>query len=151
MRSVITLFVFVALVALAASFGALFPPGEWYESLRKPPLNPPNWVFGPVWTLLYLGIAAAAWRVWRAQPGFSAALGLWIGQLLLNALWSLLFFGLQRPALALVDIVLLLVLVVATTVFFFVIDAIAGALFVPYLAWVAFATYLNAALWYLNR
>ena len=151
MRSLLALVAFLALVALAASFGALFLPGEWYESLRKPPLNPPNWVFGPVWTLLYLGIAVAGWRVWRARPEVSTALGLWAAQLLLNALWSYLFFGLERPGLALVDITVLLVLILATTVVFFRIDRPAGALLVPYAVWVAFATYLNAGLWVLNR
>jgi len=143
--------VFLALVALAAVFGAQFEPGPWYEGLRKPPLNPPNWVFGPVWSALYLAIAVAAWLVWRARPGSAQPLALWGSQLVLNAAWSLLFFGLQLPSLALVEIVLLLAVLLATFVSFFRIRALAGMLFLPYVAWVSFATYLNAGLWYLNR
>jgi len=151
MRPFLSLLPFLALVALAASFGAFFQPGPWYEALRKPPLNPPNWVFGPVWTLLYVAIAVAAWRVWQAQPGPSAALGLWATQLALNAAWSYLFFGLERPGLALFDIAALLALLVFTTVSFRAVDPAAGWLFVPYVAWVSFAAYLNAGLWWLNR
>lgn len=151
MRAIRSLFPFLLLVALAASFGAYFQPGAWYEALRKPPLNPPNWVFGPVWTLLYVAIAVAAWRVWRAQSGPSAALALWGAQLVLNALWSFLFFGLEQSGLALVDIAALLAVLVLTTFAFLAIDRTAGLLFVPYVAWVAFASYLNAGLWLLNR
>ena len=151
MRSYAALFVFLALVAVAAAFGAQFEPGAWYASLRKPPLNPPSWVFAPVWSLLYLAIAIAAWLVWRAQPGVAGSLALWGAQLVANALWSLLFFGLQQPGVALVEIALLLALVIATAVSFFRIRASAGALLVPYAAWVGFASYLNAGLWWLNR
>ena len=143
--------VFLALVALTAAFGAQFEPGPWYEGLRKPPLNPPNWVFGPVWSVLYLAIAVAAWLVWRARPGSAQPLALWGSQLVLNAVWSLLFFGLQLPSLALVEIVILLGVLLATFVSFFRVRALAGVLFLPYAAWVSFATYLNAGLWYLNR
>jgi len=146
-----TLGIFVALVALAAVFGAQFEPGPWYEGLRKPPLNPPNWIFGPVWFVLYLAIAIAGWLVWRARPGSARPLALWGSQLVLNATWSLLFFGLHLPGLALVEIVLLLALLLATTVSFFRVRALAGLLFLPYVAWVTFAAYLNAGLWYLNR
>jgi tryptophan-rich sensory protein len=151
MRDLGALGVFIALVALAALFGAQFAPGPWYEGLQKPPLNPPNWVFGPVWSILYLAIAVAGWLVWRAGPASAGPLVLWGGQLVLNALWSLLFFGLQRPGLALVEILLLLVLLIATTVSFFGVRASAGFLLVPYVAWVSFAAYLNAGLWHLNR
>jgi len=143
--------IFVALVALAALFGAQFEPGPWYEGLDKPPLNPPNWVFGPVWSLLYLAIAIAGWLVWRARPASAEPLALWGSQLVLNAGWSLLFFGLHRPGIALVEILLLLALLIATTVSFFRVRALGGLLLVPYAAWVSFAAYLNAGLWYLNR
>jgi tryptophan-rich sensory protein len=150
-RPFVSLLPFLALVALAAAFGAIFQPGPWYAELRKPPLTPPNWVFGPAWTLLYVAIAVAAWRVWRARPGPSAALALWGAQLALNALWSFLFFGLEQPELALLDIAVLLAAIVFTTLAFFAVDRVAGWLFVPYLAWVAFASYLNAGVWLLNR
>lgn len=151
MRSLLSLGVFVALVGLAAYFGARFTPGPWYEALHKPPLNPPSWVFGPVWTVLYVTIAVAAWLVWRARPASTLPLALWCTQLLLNAAWSPLFFGLERPGLALVDISVLLPTVVATAVSFHRVLPRAGVLFVPYIAWVAFAAYLNAGLWLLNR
>jgi len=143
--------IFVALVALTALFGAQFEPGPWYESLRKPPLNPPNWVFGPVWSVLYLAIAVAGWLVWRDRPASAGPLVLWGSQLVLNAAWSLLFFGLHLPGLALVEIMLLLALLIATTVAFFRVRKVAALLFCPYVAWVCFAAYLNAGLWYLNR
>lgn len=151
MRDLAALGLFVALVALVAIFGAQFQPGPWYDGLQKPPLNPPGWVFGPVWTVLYLAIAVAGWLVWRARPASSKPLALWGSQLVLNAAWSMLFFGLRLPGLALVDILLLLVLLIATTVSFFRVRTLAGALFVPYAAWVCFAAYLNAGLWFLNR
>lgn len=151
MRPILSLLPFLFLVALAAGFGACFQPGAWYEALRKPPLNPPGWVFGPVWTVLYVAMAVAAWRVWRAQPGPSATLALWGAQLALNALWSWLFFGLERPGLALLDIAALLALLVFTTFALFAVDRTAGWLFVPYVTWVAFASYLNVGLWILNR
>jgi benzodiazapine receptor len=150
-RSLGALGIFVALVALAAFFGAQFEPGLWYEGLQKPPLNPPNWVFGPVWSVLYLAIAVAGWLVWRDEPGSTRPLVLWGGQLVLNAAWSLLFFGLHLSGLALVEIMLLLALLIATTVSLFRVRALAGLLFLPYVAWVCFAAYLNAGLWYLNR
>jgi tryptophan-rich sensory protein len=147
----VALGVFVLLVGAAALFGAQFEPGAWYEVLQKPPLTPPNWVFGPVWSVLYLAIAVAGWIVWRARRNNVVAVALWGTQLALNAAWSFLFFGLQRPGLALLEIGVLLVFIVATAVTFFRTRFLAGALFVPYAAWVGFAFYLNAAIWYLNR
>ena len=151
MKAPLALGVFLALVAAAALFGAQFTPGAWYEALRKPPLTPPSWIFAPVWSALYLGIASAGWLVWRARPRLGPPLFAWGGQLVLNAAWSLLFFGLQRPGLALLEILVLLAAVGATTAEFFRIRPLAGWLFVPYAAWVSFAAYLNAGLWYLNR
>ncbi|MBT8486243.1 MAG: tryptophan-rich sensory protein [Phycisphaerales bacterium] len=153
MRAVTPLFVFLGLVAVAAFFGSNFTPGEWYQALQRPALAPPNWIFGPVWTLLYLAIAVAAFLVWRRpeRSGRALALVLWGTQLALNALWSYLFFGLERPGLALIEIVVLLGVIVATTVVFFSVRKSAGMLFVPYALWVSFATYLNAGFWYLNR
>jgi tryptophan-rich sensory protein len=151
MRSALALGVFVLVVGMAALFGAQFEPGAWYEALRKPPFTPPNWVFGPAWSVLYLAIAVAGWLVWRTRRNEQVALALWGSQLALNAGWSLLFFGLQRPGLALLEIGVLFAFIVATAAVFFRVRLLAGALLLPYAGWVAFAAYLNAGVWYLNR
>ncbi|HXU28998.1 MAG TPA: TspO/MBR family protein [Thermoanaerobaculia bacterium] len=151
MRSIVTLLVFLALVALAAFFGAHFQPGPWFEGLAKPSWNPPNWVFGPVWTLLYLGMAVAGWLVWkRSGEHVTPVLVVWFVQLGLNAAWSWLFFGLHRPPLALVDILALLACIVAFAILARRISPAASWLFVPYALWVSFATVLNATIWRLN-
>lgn len=136
----------------AAAFGAQFGTGEWYANLTKPPFNPPNWIFGPVWTLLYTAMAVAAWLVWcrRATHAVALPLALYALQLLLNAVWSWLFFGLHQMGLAFPDILLLDAVVLATLVLFWRIHRVAGALFVPYLAWISFASLLNFSLWWLN-
>ena len=126
--------------------------GGWYQQLDKPSFNPPDWLFAPVWTTLYLFMALAAWRVWR-RAGWRAgrqALAVFALQLILNLLWSGLFFGLQSIGLALFEILFLLGAVLSAAILFWRIDRVAGLLFVPYAAWVAFATLLNAALWKLN-
>jgi tryptophan-rich sensory protein len=122
----------------------------WYLTITKPAWNPPIWIFGPVWTALYAMMAVAAWLVWR-RAGWGSALVWFAGQLALNAAWSPLFFGLHRIDLALVDIVLLWGAIVATTIAFGKVTPVAGWLFVPYLAWVSFATMLNFTIWRLNR
>ncbi|HEX5305646.1 MAG TPA: TspO/MBR family protein [Dyella sp.] len=138
------------LLAFGAGFvGSRFLPGDWYAALAKPSFNPPNSVFAPVWSVLYLLMAIAAWRAWR-KGGHGPAMGLWLAQLVLNAAWSWLFFGRHLLGVALVDIVCLLALIIATTVAFFRRDRAAGWMMVPYIAWVSFATVLNAALWHLN-
>lgn len=126
--------------------------GTWYVGLAKPPFNPPNWIFGPVWTTLYILMAVAAWRVYQRAEGRARirALGLYLVQLTLNLGWSLIFFGLRNPALALVELAALLVALVLTLVAFWRIDRLAGALLAPYLAWSSFAFALNAAIWRLN-
>lgn len=138
---------------LAAATGAAWPPGEWYASLAKPAWNPPAWVFGPVWTTLYLAMAVAVWRVGR--PGWSgqrrAALACFLLQLTLNAAWTPVFFGLHAPGPALVVIVGLFIAITATIASFAQHDRLAALLLAPYLAWVGFATVLNAELWRLNR
>jgi tryptophan-rich sensory protein len=145
-----SLVVFAVVVAAVAVFGAQFQPGPWYDDLQKPAWNPPNWVFGPVWTILYIGIAVAGWRVWRQTGRIVPALTLWIVQLVLNACWSLLFFGMRRADIALVDIVLLLAAIVAFIVIARRHSKLASWLFVPYFAWVAFASSLNFEIWRLN-
>lgn len=141
------------LVGAAAAVGATFEPGGWYATLEKPPLTPPDRVFPVVWTLLYLVMALAAWWVWRDRglAGAGPALGFFLAQLAANGLWSWLFFGLQRPALALLDLVLLWVLLLATVIAFWRHRPAAGALLLPYLGWVSYAGYLNLGVWWLNR
>lgn len=126
---------------------------SWYPGLEKPAFNPPNAVFGPVWTVLYVLMALAAWRVWRAGPTGGrrrTALILYGVQLALNLGWSLLFFGLRQPGLALGEIVVLFAALLATGVAFFRVDRPAGLMMIPYGAWVAFATILNFEIWRLN-
>jgi tryptophan-rich sensory protein len=124
----------------------------WYAGLAKPAFTPPNGVFGPVWTTLYVLMALAAWRVWRAGPvaGRRPALVLYAVQLALNLLWSVLFFGLRQPGLALVEVVLLFAAILATAFAFWRIDRPAGLMLAPYAAWVAFASALNFEVWRLN-
>jgi len=143
------LLLFVALPLLAGALGARFGPDAWYAALVKPSFNPPPWVFPPVWTALYLAMGVAAWLVWRAGAR-GRPLVLWSAQLVLNAAWTPLFFGLHRPDLALVDMLVLWGLVAATVVAFWQVRPAAGALLVPYLAWISFAAVLNAAIWRLN-
>lgn len=138
------------LVSLSAGFvGSQFSPGEWYQNLEKPSFNPPGWVFGPVWTILYIAMGIAAWLVWK-ERGFSPVLYIFLGQLVLNALWSYLFFGANRPDLAFFEIVLLWVLILLTMLLFWKVRTAAGVLLLPYLLWVTFASVLNFALWRLN-
>jgi translocator protein len=136
---------------LGGGFGSLFQPGAWYDGLTKPSFNPPSWVFGPVWTLLYVLMGVAAWLIWRQYRGRArGALTLFVVQLVFNAGWSAMFFGLQSPGLAFAWIVVLWLLIVATTVVFWRLRRAAGALLLPYLAWVSFAAVLNYSLWQLN-
>lgn len=135
-----------------AVIGAAFPAPDYYADLRKPAWAPPPWLFGPVWTVLYALIGVAAWLVWRRDgPGTRPAIGLWGGQLVLNAAWTPIFFGLRAPGVALVEIGVLWIAIVVTTVAFFARRTAAGALLLPYLAWVTFATALNFEIWRLNR
>jgi tryptophan-rich sensory protein len=140
---------FIALVAIAAAGGAIAAPDAWFAALAKPSFNPPSWVFAPVWSILYVLMAIAAWRIRRAA-GWGIALWLWLAQLFCNAIWAPLFFRMHRIDLALADIFVLLALVVATTWQFYRRDRVAGLLLFPYVAWVGFATALNYAIWTLN-
>ena len=141
-------------LCLAASGTAFFvSTGGWYASLRKPVWNPPSWIFGPVWTLLYVMMAFAAWSVWR-EGGWekqSRPLGLFVFQWLLNVLWTPLFFGMHRAGLAYIEIVALWCVLTATLGLFWRVKKTAGLLLVPYLVWVTFAAALNFTLWHMNR
>lgn len=148
----------VLLVAICLGIGALggavtaSSVTTWYPTLAKPSFNPPSWVFGPVWTALYILMAIAAWRVWRAADRDTARdpLAVFALQLALNLGWSVAFFGLQKIGLAVLVIVALDLAVLSTAVLFRRVDVTASLLLVPYLAWIAFATVLNIALWRLN-
>lgn len=148
----ISLVVFVVLCFLTASAGAAFPPGEWYAELNRPWYAPPNWLFGPVWTVLYFMIATAGWLVWKTRRSGSIvfAMTLYGVQLILNSAWTCLFFGLQRPDFALVEIAILWLVIVATIVVFRRHSRFAALLLIPYLLWVSFASVLNYGFWSLN-
>jgi translocator protein len=150
LRAMAALLVFLLLSFSAASTGYIFPPGEWYASLNRPAFAPPNWLFGPVWTVLYILIAVAGWLIWRAQGWRSPLLALWLVQMGLNALWTPIFFGLNMLGLALIEIIMLWIAIASCVVAFHRQVAIASWLMLPYLAWVSFALLLNAGFWWLN-
>lgn len=133
---------FLVAVFVVAVSGAVFMPGAWYETLDKPSWTPPSWAFAPAWTILYLMIAAAGWLVWR-EAGLSLALAVWAANLVFNAAWSWLMFGLHRIGAALVDAILMFLTIVAFMATAWPISQLAAWLFAPYLAWVAFAAALN--------
>lgn len=142
----------LVLVFSASLTGVFVSTSGWYAALNKPAWNPPGWLFGPVWTLLYLLMAVAAWRVWlkggwRIQ---GRALRLYLVQWLLNALWTPVFFCLQQPSWAFVEICVLLALIFLTIRSFFRVDRLAGLLMLPYIAWVGFASVLNFVIWRMN-
>jgi benzodiazapine receptor len=131
------------------AIGYLTPPGEWYAGLAKPPFNPPGWIFGPVWTVLYVLIAVAGWRTFeRDRRGWP--MRLWWAQLALNFLWSPVFFTAHRIGLALAIVLLMLAAILAFIAASSRQDRVAAWLFVPYAAWVAFASVLNGAIFALN-
>ena len=151
--SIIVLIGFVGTCFLAAMTGAMFRPGHWYEGLRKPAWRPPNWVFPPAWAFLYLTIAVSGWLVWRTSgfPGAAFPFAIYLVQLILNASWSPIFFGMHRPDLAFVEVVMLWLSIIATIAAFHRLNAAAAWLLLPYLTWVTFAAALNFAIWRLNR
>jgi translocator protein len=135
-----------------AASGVFVEIGGWYAALNKPSWNPPGWLFGPVWSLLYILMAIAAWRVWL-RGGFAnqrKALGLYLAQLVLNAAWTPLFFGAHEPGWAFVEIVALWIVLAACVIEFRRVDRTAWALMLPYIAWVSFAAFLNFTIWRMN-
>ncbi len=152
LRIILALVGWLLLCFSAASLGAFFMPGEWYATLKKPSWNPPAWIFGPVWSALYTMMAVAAWLIWK-RGGFAVQgrpLAFFLAQLVLNAAWTPLFFGLHQPGIAFAEIVLLWLAIVATLAAFRPVSRTAAWLLVPYLGWVSFATVLNFTLWRLN-
>ncbi len=155
LRSALGLVALVVVCFAAAGVGGALmsrTPPDWYPSLQKPAWTPPGWVFGPVWTFLYLTMAGAAWLVWRRGDLREARLplGLFGLQLALNAAWPGLFFGLRMPGPAFVELCALWCVLLATVIAFFRESRAAGLLLVPYLAWSTFAGVLNLAIWRMN-
>jgi tryptophan-rich sensory protein len=139
----------VVLTFCAPLAGLIAPPGAWYESLNKPTWNPPAWIFGPVWTLLYLMMAVAAWLAWKRAQSWRVLITYFI-QLALNAAWTPVFFGLEQPGWALVVIIALWLAIVQTIRGFRPAGQATVWLLAPYLLWVSFATVLNFTLWRMN-
>jgi tryptophan-rich sensory protein len=152
MRGIVSLVVFLVVSLAAGWIGSRFLPGAWYESLVKPSWTPPSSVFGPVWTLLYIMMGIAAWLVWRRRKvaRVTTPLFLFAVQLILNGMWSYIFFGRQQPAVAFLEIVVLWIAVLLTLIGFWRIRRTAGAMMLPYCLWVSFAAVLNFQLWRLN-
>lgn len=148
-RSYFMLLVFVALVSVVAISGVQFQPGEWYSHLEKPFWTPPNWLFPPVWSALYLMIAIAGWLIFLSDN--SSLKILWVFQLILNGLWSWLFFGNHYKGLGLVDILAMLACISTMVILSRKISKFLCWLMVPYLTWVSYASSLNAAIYVLNR
>ncbi len=153
---VVALIICLAIPFMAGAFGGLYTAPAiptWYAGLAKPAFNPPGWIFGPVWSVLYAAMGVSLYLVWRTgmkQPGVKRAAILFAAQMALNAAWPFIFFGLRNPGIALVEIVLLWVMIILTLVAFLRVSRPAGLLLVPYLAWVSFAAVLNIAIWRLN-
>lgn len=144
-------------VCLAAGFiGSVFTFAAiptWYAGLNKPAFNPPGWLFGPVWTILYILMGIAAYLIWRKglqHNEVKIALAVFIVQLALNVAWSIIFFNFHSPLLAFVDIILLWLAIIMTLIYFFSLSLFAGWLMVPYILWVSFAAFLNFTIWRLN-
>jgi translocator protein len=138
---------------IIGAFSTQSSVASWYPTLVKPSWTPPPWIFAPAWTALYIIMAIAAWLVWKSDTRFAGvrlAMILFFIQLALNALWSPLFFGLQSPGLALIDIILLVIVLALAVWAFLTVRIMAGLLMLPYLAWVLFAAALNFAIWRMN-
>ena len=155
-RTFVKLVIAIVVTQLAGIIGSLFTFSAiptWYATLTKPELNPPSWVFGPVWTTLYVLMGVSVFLIWQKgweRKDVKIAVSVYGVQLVLNALWSIVFFGMQSPGLALVNIALLFVSIVSTMILFYKISRPAMYLLVPYILWVSFASYLNYAIYALN-
>jgi benzodiazapine receptor len=153
MNKSIPIIVSIVIAQIAGIIGSIFTSSSvdtWYTTLVKPVFNPPSWVFAPVWITLYTLMGIAAYIIWKKQTANKKALYFYGTQLVLNSLWSFLFFGAQNPGYAFVGILILLVFILETTRQFYKLDTTAGLLMLPYIAWVSFATILNYAIWQLN-
>jgi translocator protein len=155
-NNIVKLIVATVVCELAGIIGSVFTApsiASWYAGITKPALNPPSWVFGPVWTTLFALMGISAFLIWKKgldRRDVKIAIGIFIGQLVLNTLWSIIFFGLHSPVGALVEIVFLWLAILATIIVFARISKLAAWLLVPYILWVSFASYLNFMIWALN-
>ena len=149
MRLVRLLVFVVTVMGIGFAIGATNQPGSWYAALAKPAFNPPNWIFAPVWTVVYILMAIAGWRTWERHRA-SAAMALWFAQLVLNFCWSPIFFAAQSPSIALSVILMLLVAIALFIANTWSSDKVSAALFIPYAAWVTFASILNYEIMRLN-
>ncbi len=155
MKKIYKLILALLIPQAAAGIGSFFTAGSvdtWYKTIEKSTLNPPGWVFGPVWTALFLLMGYALYLVWTDEGGKNKRRAYWIFgiQLALNTLWSIIFFGLQSPGGALVEIVFLWLAILAMIFVFAKISKLAAWLLIPYILWVSFAAYLNYSIWMLN-
>ncbi len=153
LRQSIALIVSLVICFSAAAIGSIATAQNiptWYATLSKPSWNPPNWIFAPVWTALYISMTVAAWLVWRQGGLWQWPLALFAVQLVLNATWSWLFFGFHLPGTAFIEVTALFAAIAATTIAFWPKSMMAGVLMLPYLSWVAFAAVLNFTIWRLN-
>lgn len=150
------LFSSIIICQLAGFIGSLFTTPSipsWYAGINKPSFNPPNWVFAPVWTTLFLLMGISLYLVWRTglnDKNVKIAIAVFVFQLVLNSLWSYLFFGLHSPFAAVIEIIFLWIAILASIILFFRISWVAGTLLIPYILWVSFASVLNFAIWRLN-
>jgi len=155
-NNTLKLIIAIAVSELAGIIGSVFTMpsiASWYAGIVKPAFNPPAWVFGPVWTTLFALMGIAAFLVWKKgleRKDVKIALAIFIGQLVLNTLWSIIFFGLHSPGVAFIEIIFLWIAISATIIAFAKISKLAAWLLVPYILWVSFAAYLNCAIWMLN-
>ncbi len=155
-RNLLKLLVCVAISESAGIIGSFFTISSiegWYTALHKPFLSPPNWIFGPVWVILYVLMGVAAFLIWKKgweNKEVKAALAVFGLQLVLNTLWSIIFFGLHSPGLAFAEIMALWLAIIWTIVIFYKISRTAAWLLAPYILWVSFAAYLNFSIWMLN-
>ena len=155
-RSIVKLVISLVACQCAGLVGSIFTSPAiptWYAALEKPPFSPPNWLFAPAWVTLYLLMGVAAFLVWRqgfSKEGVKSALVIFLVQLVINALWSVVFFGLKSPIAGVAVIVFLWIAILVTILKFFRLSVVAGSLLIPYILWVSFATALNIAIWMLN-
>ena len=148
------LIVLIIACNLIGAMGALWtsPDTNWYKTINKPSFNPPNWIFGPVWTLLFTLMGISLYLVWTSPSSKirMIALVLFTIQFIFNVAWSYLFFGINRPGIAFAEILVMLGFIIATTIYFFKVNKVSGYLLIPYILWVSFASILNYSIWKLN-
>lgn len=156
MKIFLKLLVSILLPFIAGGIGSFFTIESipiWYESLNKPSFNPPNWIFGPVWTILYITMGISLFLIWKNgfnKKDVKRAIFIFLFQLFLNTIWSIVFFGFQEIPSAFIGIISLWCLILATILSFYKISKIAGLILIPYILWVSFASYLNFMIWILN-